>query len=63
MPRQQFNQGDISTPYIRAAQLPPLHPEDREASIKRLTAIYDNITRQSQIERRQRLLSWVKFAP
>ena len=61
MPRQ--NRSLIDTPYIRTHQLPPLHPDDREDFIRRLTALYNRINENAEIERRKQLLSWAHLAP
>ena len=51
------------THYIRAADMPPLHPDDHLACIKRLTTLYDKINMQADLERRAKLLSWAHLAP
>ena len=58
-PRHKFSE----QPYIRAEDLPPLHPDECIASIKRLTALYDKINAQAAQERRAKLLSWAHLAP
>ena len=61
MPRPQAESG--KTQYIRADDMPPLHPADRNAFIKRLTAQYDAINAQATQARRAKLLSWAHLAP
>ena len=52
-----------SEQFIRADQMPPLHPADREAFIKRLILQYDAINAQQLQARRAKLLSWAHLAP
>ena len=61
MPRPPAKSGEAQ--YIRADDMPPLHPDDREAFVQRLTAQYDAINAQAAQERHAKLLSWAHLAP
>lgn len=61
MPRNRYEAGEAV--YMRAAELPPLHPDERVDCIKRLTTLYEKINRATEQDRREKLLRWTDFAP
>jgi len=61
MARKKHQSGE--TLYIRAADMPPLHPDERTKSLERLVKLHESINAQALQERREKLLSWAQFAP